>query len=187
MSFNRTRYDNCAYNLQMGRSTGPGDYRLFGSFAENCNECLSYDGPIGAKSDVSLVKKPQDLSFKEMAQVESELSWRNQLLTQCNDNSTPLNKYKLNHKPSCTKKLISEDTRFTHPLDNYRSMSLTTYQVEPYLHINPQCHVQESGDRIGMNSRLYAKDIYKLPVQEFLDNGESLPKEIPVKNKTCNL
>jgi hypothetical protein len=187
MSFNRTRYDNCAYDLQMGRSTGPGDYRLFGSFAENCNQCLSYDGPIGAKSDVSIVKKPLDLCFRDMAQVESELSWRNQLLTKCNNNYLPLGKHQLNHKPSCTKKLTPEDTRFTHPLDNYRCMSLTSYQVEPYLYINPQCHVQESGDRIGMNSRLYAKDIYRIPAQEFLDKGEALPKEIQVKKKICDL
>lgn len=189
MSFNRTKYDDCAYDLQMGRSTGPGDYRLFGSFAENCNQCLSYDGPIGSKSDVSIVKKPLDLCFKDMAQVESELSWRNQLLSKCNDNLNPINngKHELVHKSSCTKKLTSEDTRFTHPIDNFRCMSLTSYQVEPYLHVNPQCHVQESSDRIGMNSRLYAKDIYRIPIQEFLDNGEVLPKEIPVKKEICDV
>jgi hypothetical protein len=66
-------------------------------------------------------------------------------------------------------------------------MSLTTLQVEPYLHINPQCHVQESSDRIGMNSRLYAKDIYRIPDQEFLDKGEAFPKEIPVNKEICNL
>lgn len=187
MSFNRTKYDKCAYDLEIGRSTGPGDYRLFGSFAENCNQCFSSDGPIGAKSDVSIVKKPLDLSFTEMSQVESELSWRNQLLTKCNNNYNPIDKHQTNHKPSCAKKLTSEDTRFTHPIDNYRSMSLTSFQVEPYLHVNPQCHIQESYDLIGMNSRLYAKDIYKIPDQEFFDKGESLPKEIPVNKEICDL
>jgi len=66
-------------------------------------------------------------------------------------------------------------------------MSLTSLQVEPYLHINPQCHVQQSGDRIGMNSRLYAKDIYTIPEQEFFDKGEVLPKEIIVDKNICNL
>jgi hypothetical protein len=177
MSFNRTKYDNCAYDLQMGRSTAPGNYRLFGSFAENCDQCMSYDGPVGSKSDVSLAKKPLDLSFKDMAEVESKLSWRNQLLTKCNDNTTPLGTIELNHKPSCNKKLSGEDTRFTHPLDNYRCMSLTTYQVEPYLHVNPQCHVQESSDRIGMNSRLSVKDSYQQPGPDFLDKGEALPQK----------
>ena len=72
MSFNRTRYDKCAYTLETNRSVQQGDYRLFGPFAENCNECFSYDGPIGSKSDVSLVKKPSELCFKDMAQTESE-------------------------------------------------------------------------------------------------------------------
>lgn len=161
MSFNRNRYDNCAYNLQMGRSTAPGDYRLFASFAENSNQCLSYDGPIGAKSDVSTSKKPMDLCFTEMAQVESELSWRNQLLNKCNNNMSPIGKHELHHKPTCAKKLTPEDTRFTNPLDNYRCMSLTSYQVEPYLPVNPQCHIQEINDLVGMNSRLYMKDSYK--------------------------
>jgi hypothetical protein len=187
MSFNRIRYDNSAYDLQMNRSTAPGDYRLFGSFAENCDQCLSYDGPIGSKSEVSTVKTPLDLSFKEMAQVESELSWRNKVLTKSNNNSSPIDKHTLHHKPSCTKKLAPEDTRFTHPIDNYRCMSLTSLQVEPYLHINPQCHVQESGDRIGINSRLYAKDSYRVPAHEFLDKGESLPKEIKVNKTICEL
>lgn len=187
MSFNRIKYDNCAYDLQMGRSTAPGDYRLFAPFAENCGQCLSYDGPIGSKADVSLVKKPMDLCFKEMAQTESELSWRSQLLTKCNDNKTPLGKHKVHHKPVCSKKLAPEDTRFTHPLDNYRSMSTTSYQVQPYLPINPQCHVQESNDRIGLNSRLHSKDMYKLPAQEFWDKGEALPKEIPTTKQMCDI
>jgi hypothetical protein len=187
MSFNRNRYDKCAYNLQMGRSVAPGSYRLFGPFAENCDQCLSFDGPVGSKSDVSLVKKPLDLSFGDMTQVESELSWRSQLLNKCNNNFNPLNKHTLHHKSNCSKKLTSEDTRFTHPIDNYRCMSLTSFQVEPYLHVNPQCHVQESGDRIGMNSRLHAKDSYVMPKPDFLDKGEVLPREIPTTKQVCNI
>jgi hypothetical protein len=185
MSFNRIKYDSCAYDLQMGRSTGPGDYRLYAPYAENCDQCISLTGPVGAKSDVSLVKENMELSFKDMAQVESELSWRNQLLTKCNLNSSPIGKHKVNHKQTCSKKLEPEDTRFTHPIDNYRSMSLTSFQVEPYLHVNPQCHVQESGDRIGLNSRLRAKDLYKMPEQEFWDKGEALPKEIKQAKQAC--
>jgi hypothetical protein len=133
MSFNRTKYDKCAYNLQMGRSTEPGDYRLYSPYAEHCEQCFSLNGPVGAKSDVSVVKENMELSFSKMAQVESELSWRNQLLSKCNNNSTPLNNHKLNHKNICDSKLSPEDTRFTHPLDNYRCMSLTDLQFEPYL------------------------------------------------------
>jgi hypothetical protein len=186
MSFNRVKYDECAFKLQMERSTTPGNYRLFGLFAENCDQCLSYDGPVGSRSDVSLVRKPTDLSFKDMADVESELSWRSTSLSKCNITST-LSERELFHKPVCTKKLTPEDTRFTHPLDNYRGMSLTDYQLEPYLPVNPQCHIQPSYDRNGLNSRLTAKDSYRMPKANFMDNGEALPKENPTKKTTCNL
>jgi hypothetical protein len=105
MSFNRSKYDKCAYDLQMERSTDMGDYRLYAPYAENCTQCFSSTGPVGSKSDVSLVKENMELSFSKMAQVESELSWRNQLLSKCNNNSTPLNKYPVNHKNECNNKL----------------------------------------------------------------------------------
>lgn len=186
MSFNRIKYDNTAYDLQMGQSTAPGDYRLYAPFAENCNQCYSYTGPIGSKSDVSLVKGPMDLSFKNMADAESQLSWRNQRLGKSNAQTNPLTDVKLEHKPVCSNQLTPEDTRFTHPLDNYRGMSLTDLMLEPYIHVNPQCHVQESGDRIGLNSRLHSKDTWKLSPQDFWDKGEALPKEIPTAKQSCN-
>ena len=187
MSFNRIKYDSSAYDLQMGRSTAPGDYRLYAPFAENCGQCFSYTGPVGAKSDVSLVKQPMDLCFKDMADTESQLSWRNQRLSKNNNQLNPLDESKLVHKPVCSNQLTPEDTRFTHPLDNYRGMSLTDLMLEPYLHVNPQCHIQESGDRIGLNSRLQSKDSFKVGQTEFWDKGEALPKEIPTAKKTCDV
>lgn len=187
MSFNRTKYDNSAYDLQMDRSIAPGDYRLYAPFAENCNQCYSYTGPIGAKSDVSVVKKSMDLDFKDMTDTESQLSWRNNKLGKNNAQTNPLEGKNVEHKPVCSNKLTSEDTRFTHPIDNYRGMSLTDLMLEPYLHVNPQCHVQESGDRIGLNSRLYSKDTYLLPAQDFWDKGDALPKEIPSAKQVCDI
>jgi hypothetical protein len=181
MSFNRTRYDKCAYDLQMGRSTGPGDYRLYGSFAENCNQCLSYDGPIGAKSDVSLVKKELELEYGSMADVESSLSWRHRELTKYNNDSSPMGSLLVNHKSALTNKLSPEDTRFTNPLDNYRSMSLTSYMLTPYLPVNPQCHILDSDDLIGLNSRLWSKDNFKPVMPKPLDQCADLPY-VNVKN-----
>lgn len=176
MSFSRIKYDKSAYDLQMKRSTEPGNYRLYGPSAESCDSCFSYDGPIGAKSDVSLVKKSSELSFEKMVQVESDLSWRNNKLSKNNNGLVALDNSMLINKPSCSNKLTPEDTRFTHPINDFRSMSLTNLQVHPHLQVNPQCHVQELSNRLGMNSRLYAKDFYKIPAQEFIDNGEALPK-----------
>jgi hypothetical protein len=184
MSFNRIKYDNTAYDLQMGRSVAPGDYRLFESFAENPNQCFSYDGPTGSKSDVSLARSANDLTF--MAQVESELSWRHQPLSKDNI-TTPISSFKLVHKPVCTNQLSGEDTRFTNPIVDFRSMSLTDYQLEPYLHINPQCNIQEINDRVGLNSRSWAKDMYKDIPQVVWDNNEALPKEVKSYIAKCNM
>ena len=193
MSFNRIKYDKCAYDLQMNRSVAPGDYRIYAPYAESCEPCFSDGGPVGSKSDVSLVKKSTDLCFKDMAQTESELSWRNQLLSKCNDNKQVLDSSKLEHKPSCSNKLTSEDTRFTNPIDNYRGMSLTSYMLEPYVSVNPQCYVQEINDRLGLNSRLYLKDLHSVSditrnnnkdlTQQFWDDGAALPKEVVNNSK----
>lgn len=177
MSYNRINYDDSAYSLEINRSIGPGDYRLHKYFAENNNVCFSYDGPIGNKADVSLVNSKQ--YSDEMVQIESELSWRNHTLIKSNNNTTFPLKNTIVNKLNCSKELVMEDTRFTHPIDNYRCMSLTAYQYEPYLSINPQCHVQESTDRIGLNSRLHSKDTYIQPLQNFWDDGSSLPVAKP--------
>ena len=187
MSFSRLIYDQEAYDLELKRSTIPGDYRLFGLFAENTNQCFSYDGPIGSKVDVSTVKKPNSLNNTKMIQLESDLSWRNHKNSKSNkDNINILKKYNLINKDECSLNLVSEDTRFTHPINNYRGMSLTEYEMVPYLHINPQLYIQPIKDRYGLDSRNFIKDNYKFTKQEFLDNGESLP---PVENlnKTVSL
>jgi hypothetical protein len=187
MSFNRLSYDKEAYDLQSNRSTQPGDYRLSASFAERLDSCFSYNGPINAKSDVSLVRQQTDLNNKNMAQIESELSWRNQKLSKTNENHNPLNEKLLINKTNCNDKLVSEDTRFTHPLDNYRAMSLTPYFYEPYVPVNPQCHIQTTRDRMGLNSRMAAKDACDIPSHNAWDNGSALPREQKCKVPDCDV
>jgi hypothetical protein len=177
MSFNRPSYDKEAYDLQINRSTEPGNYRLYASFAERQDSCFSFNGPPNAKSDVSLVRQQTNLSNNDMAQIESDLSWRNQKLSKTNNNRNPLDNSKLINKNVCGNILVSEDTRFTHPLDNYRGMSLTPYFYEPYIPINLQCHIQDNRDRQGLNSRIAAKDAYVLKPQTKWDDGTALPLE----------
>jgi hypothetical protein len=181
MSSSRIKFDNNAFDLQINRSIGPGDYMLYRGYGENDNPCYSYDGPIGSKDDVSVGDMKMPRPGEYMTEIESELTWRSRPLTKSNLNSTPINKYKLYNKNVCPNILQIEDTRFTHPIDNYRGMSLTEYQYEPYLHVNPQCVIQESTDRIGLNSRLVIKDNYSIPNQEFWDNGDGFPKETNIK------
>jgi len=178
MSFNRVIYDSAAYDLKMKRSTQPGDYFLDETFAENNNQCFSAFGPIGSKADVSTTKKKGDTSFTNMTDIESQLSWRVQKLNKYNKNhniNTKENKSKIHHKTDCANKLTSEDTRFTHPIDDFRGMSLTSFYYDPYFHVNPQCYIQKNNDRIGVNSRLYSKDSYVPVKQKAWDTGEALP------------
>jgi hypothetical protein len=174
MAFSRINYDKCSYDLKMDRSTQPGYYRMLPSSVENHNACISYGGPVGSKADVSLAKPDNQLKFDDMVDVESQLSWRRQSLNQCNDNNLTLN-VNLNHKSNCTFNLVSEDTRFTHPIDDFRSMDTTPYNYSPYLHVNPQDYYQK--DRIGTNTKLLVKDNYIMPKQDMWDNGEALPTE----------
>jgi hypothetical protein len=170
MSFNRLRYDDCATKLHNKRSVGIGEYRLSFNNVENNNQCYSLTGPIGSKSDTSTAKNNCSINWGEMTQIESDLQSRNIPASECNENATNLNysKNKVFDKKVCNSMLNTEDTRFTNPIQSYRSMSLTAYQLQPWLFSNPQCHIQD--DRIGLGSRIIVKDNYKLNCPEFLDN-----------------
>ena len=43
MSFNRTKYDECALKLDAKRSSDQLDYRIFGGSAENCDQCINVE------------------------------------------------------------------------------------------------------------------------------------------------
>ena len=183
MSFNRTRYDDCATEAYTNRSVNEGNYRLFSDFMESGAECLSYDGPRGSKNDVSTTPKNTLLNWGKMAQVESQLQSRTVSLSRCNQNQADMDygNNEVVNKLNCAASLNSEDTRFTNPIQAYRSMSTLALQIEPYLFSNPQCHVID--DRIGLDSRNKAKDTYRIPKQVVLDTGAALPKE----NNSINL
>jgi hypothetical protein len=184
MSFSRIHYDSAAYDLKLDRSVKPGDYRLFKGYTENCSKCFSYDGPKNAKSDVYTAGKSDcDTEWSAMAEVESHLTNRVNKLVDDNHlgkNDSYLNLQVNPIKPTCSNMLISEDTRFTYPLEAFRSMDTTSYHYTPFLYGNPQCEIEE--DRIGLNSRLRVKDTYitpsTIPIDQsvILPNGDDLSK-----------
>lgn len=175
--FTRLRADECATALQTKRSVGPGEYRISADNAENCKQCFSFDGPRNGKAEVSTTKDSCSLDWGNMAQVESDLRNLSIPLQECNDNV--LSNYRKNktiNKNRCNTFLNAEDTRFTFPVQSFRGMSLTSYQMQPYLSSNPQCHVQD--DRLGSNSRLKAKDSWVMPAPVFFDSGEAFPEDM---------
>tara|TARA_B100001248_G_C27398500_1_gene467709 strand:+ start:4701 stop:5300 length:600 start_codon:yes stop_codon:yes gene_type:complete len=192
MSFSRINYDESAYDLQMERSKGPGDYRLFPNVGEHCKQVYPYNDPTNAKSQVSLVKKDDDLTYGEMANVENLLTNRVKHLQNGNleGKNDEHKKIPVHHKQNANTYLEMEDTRFTNPIDTYRGMSLTSFFFTPYLHVNPQCKVQSIKNKFGSSSRLIVKDSYNVPDQSAWDSGKGLPPKlgdpaITKENKKC--
>jgi hypothetical protein len=180
MSFSRIKYDNESYDLRINRATGPGDYRLLLESNESCDACLSYDGPRNAKSDISLATHDSTNQWPAMAEVESYLTNRvNKLIDY---NSYGKNDYYKNlsttNKTVCKNKLITEDSRFTNPIEEYRCMDLTSYHYVPFLYVNSQCEIQE--DRIGLNSRLKIKDNFNVIKPNPIDQTLALPTPVPL-------
>lgn len=178
MSFSRIKYDNASYDLKINRSVGPGDYRLFKGYNENCSKCYSFDGPKNAISDVYTVGNNQnDTEWASMAELESHLTNRVHKLVDDN-NITKNNSYldlKVNPiKKDCSQSLIPQDTRFTNPLEAYRSMDTTSFHYSPYVYTNFQCEIQQ--DRIGLNSRLRVKDSFQPNLNKPIDQLPILPQ-----------
>ena len=171
MSFSRIKYDNEAYDLQLNRSVAPGDYRLYQNYNENCEKCYSSDGPRNSRSDAAITSQ-----WGNMAEAESLLTNRvNKLIDHNAYGSNDMYKnVPIITVPNCSTSLAAEDTRFSYPLEVYRSMDLTNYHYSPYLFSNPQCEIQD--DRIGMNSRLRVKDTFKPTFTNLIDQVSILPK-----------
>lgn len=188
MSFSRINYDEGAYDLRMNRSTAPGNYRLFPEYADICGKCYPYNGPLNSKEHSSMARGNCETGFGKLADVESDITNRRNYLDNSNKRgkNDDYKKAKIYNKPLCDKTLEGQDTRFTHPLDNYRGMSLTNFYFTPYLHVNPQNIIQTDQHREGSSTRQMVKDCYKLPDQEFWDKGQGLPpKPEPIKKKNC--
>ena len=82
--------------------------------------------------------------------------------------------------------LTNHDTRFSHPIEYYRELNTLSYHYTPVLYIDPLRKVQKLNVKSGLNSRLYSKDTYVLPTQEFWDDGTAFPlssKKIKSKKK----
>lgn len=193
MSFNRLPYDRCAYSQQLKRSVTPGDYKLYLGQGENCSKCLPLNAPINSKDSVSGVRRVDQTDFGFLATAESHLTNRTVPLSECNENATDLKHrdLKIYHKPICETKMETQDTRFSHPVESYRGMSLLNYHFD-YLHVNPQNNIQCDSHREGFNSRGWVKDNYEIPDQERWDKGKALPpkprkvRQLPKCKVQCN-
>lgn len=188
MAFSRIKYDDDSYNLKLEREISPLDYRLFNGFNESCDKCLNYDGYRNNKSDVSLGKNldpNSDNQWGSLAEIESYLSNRVNKLK--NSNVYGKNDHYKNiptiNKHLCNNNLQSEDTRFTYPIEAFRSLDTTSYKFIPYLSVNPQCQIETNEAKIGLNSRLRVRDTFVPTKPTLADQSVFLPAQ---GNNTCN-
>ena len=75
MSFNRLRYDTCAYKNYLAESVGTLGWVLDPSRYENCNNCRIEHGIVGG-NDVSIIKG-------NMVDLESDLKGQTRLASKC--------------------------------------------------------------------------------------------------------
>ena len=80
MSFNRLKYDNCAYKQELNESVGTLSYILDPSKYENCNKCRMELGIIGG-TNVSHIKG-------NLVDLETDLRGTTRMSSKC-----PTNKY----------------------------------------------------------------------------------------------
>ena len=80
MSFSRINYDQCAYDLQLDRSTAPGNYRLFPGQVDNCNKCYPYNQPNRSSEHPSMARDNCETGYGDLADVESEITNRKKYL-----------------------------------------------------------------------------------------------------------
>ena len=100
MSFNRTKYDNCSYKVDLKSSVDTLGYILSPYRYENGNKCMHQLGLVGGTS-VSHIKG-------NMVDLESELRGQTRIISKCPDNLyTPSNNgiitidQQMKHLPSC--------------------------------------------------------------------------------------
>ena len=168
MSFNRLRYDPYAYELKMEASIDQGLYRLLNDSAENINKCFSPTGIVGVRSDTSYI---EDKGL--MADAESSLLGLNVKLNKSNVVSK-LPEIKPRDKNSCSINNGPQDTRFTHPIDNYRSMNILNYHFTPFVHIYNN-YIGNNKEHNGLNTRLYSRDTYIMPEHECWEDYTAFP------------
>lgn len=109
MSFNRLKYDNCAYSKELQESTSPLEYNLFQGKYKNCTQC-----PVGSYTN--------NLEFGSKTNVESELYGLNRQDSKCPDKKyNPNSSYSnANYSPShmCQSVYYITPTNMTMPTSN---------------------------------------------------------------------
>jgi hypothetical protein len=181
MSFTRVFYDPDDFSDKQSASSNYINYRIFPEFAEVKSKCIPVFGPTSNSSSYDSMNKLPDL--ESIKNVESKLTRRSVPLTRDDKGSQDIPS--MNPIPYCNMaSLTGEDTRFTHPIDDYRSISATEYYMQPYMPVNPQDTITQMV-LSGNSSRIAAKDSFVMKSHVSWDDSNFYPKG-PEKIKDLN-
>lgn len=179
MASTKKRYDECSTSLFYKQSTDPLAYRLSSNFANNCSKCYTNYGPRGQDMNVSVIKN------ENLIDVDSLLTNRSKVASDCKDGlvtDIQFNKYKKYNLPICNNFLDREDSRLTHPIINYRGMTIDWFFTPRVSNRDEQCNLFWD---FAENTRLTTKDSYRPDIPVPMDQGYSFPVEKVQKNKKC--
>ena len=176
-NFTRTKYDAAELEMYNTSVKDGNNYIMNPTSVENANLCYA---PAGARNAVSQVARPLNaegfLNFETKTDIENKLQNRHLPLNSLERTNKDYAAVATTIPKTCDNKkehLTNEDTRFTHPIINYRGMYTATHKFTPYLHMNPQKVVGENDDhmdptRNGISTRYDSKT-------EFYDSVNTKP------------
>ena len=119
MSFNRLKYDKCAYQKNLEESMAPGNYQFYAGKYDNKNNCRIEFGILGG-NNVSMYKG-------NIIDLESEL--RGQTLP---NSKCPSNKFYPKYKQSCDSGLPSGLLNCNSDLVNLPTSNIICYKPVTY-------------------------------------------------------
>lgn len=183
---NKLIYDQGCYEDKLKESTGPLLYRLDPNQINNCNACLSVFGPRTTNGPSSYgVSTPtgnKTALSQNLVDVESILTNRNVLASKCKAggaNDIDVTKFNLKHARVCNHFLDPIATHLTNPPQNYREMSINRFYN---LQKNPQHAIYSP---IMINTKLEAKDNYKVRIPRLINYDPALPNELKGCKSPC--
>ena len=171
----RTKYDNDYQNEFLNQQTNEGNYRINNNYSENDVKCYSSFGPRQNRNNSNTEifsynnsdRKDVENNLKNLDMPLSR-SMKNKTLNEKNQLLNDILKSKeLKVFNECNDLLDINDTRLNNDIRELKSVNIDRYG---YPIINPLSYVfngipnteQINNERNGVNSRLKAKDNYKL-------------------------
>lgn len=150
---------------------------------ESCNNL--YNTGHGAGHIARPITEEGFLDFRRKVDIENKVMNRHLELNSNLRNNTDYKEVDVQKMEVCgVEHMVNEDSRFLHPITNYREMSTTHLAFTPYLHMNPQTvHAENErfmkpAGRMGVSSRYdVKKDSFQLTMRDYRTQAEKRQKE----------